>query len=94
MKIAALTAFALAIVFALPAAVSATGPTNGNFGGNGGAFVNDYDDHYVNANNPEVRFDWENHRMAVPGKAYMHANENAAVMDNGGYTLVDPHDTL
>lgn len=65
-----------------------------NFGGNGGAFVNDYANHYVNSNNNEVRFDWDNHRMAVPGVAYMHANDNSAVVDNGGYSLIDPLNTL
>lgn len=59
----------------------------------GGAWTNDYDMHYVNNNNPDLRFDWDNHRIAVPGNALMHANENSAVMDNGDYSLVDPHDT-
>ncbi len=59
-----------------------------------GAFTNDYGMHYVNNNNPDVRFDWENHRMAVPGQGGEHANENAAVMEWGDGSLVDPHDTL
>jgi len=65
-----------------------------NFGGKSDTWYNDYGNHYVNTNNPENRKDWDNHRFAVPGNAWMHANDNAAVMDNGGYTLVDPHDTL
>ena len=65
-----------------------------NFGGNGKAWTNDYGNHYVNNNNPDLRMDWTNHRFAVPGQAYSNANENAAVMDNGGYSLVDPHDTM
>ncbi len=65
-----------------------------NFGGEGGAFTNDYGNHYVNNNNPEVRFDWDNHRIAVPGEAWEYTNSNSAVVDNGGYSLVDPLNTL
>ena len=57
----------------------------------GGAFVNDYGNHYVNTNNPEVRFDWDNHRMAVPGQGGHHANEKAAVQAHGDQTLVVPN---
>jgi len=74
--------------------VFATGPENGNFGGSGNAWTNDYGMHYVNNNNPDVRFDWENHRFAVPGMGGMHADENSAVMGWGEGSLVDPHDTM
>jgi hypothetical protein len=66
------------------------------FGGNSGngAFYNDYGEHYVNTKNPEVRFDWTNQRMAVPGEGGEHASENSAVIDWGSGSLVDPHDTM
>ena len=72
----------------------ATGPENGNFGGNGNTWTNDYGMHYVNNNNPDVRFDWDNHRFAVPGMGGMHADENSAVMAWGEGSLIDPHDTM
>jgi len=77
---------------ALPA--FATGPENGNFGGNGEAWDNDYGEHYVNVNNGGNRKDWTNHRFAQPGQGGAHANENAAVMEWGDGSLVDPHDTM
>lgn len=65
------------------------------FGGGGnGAFTNDYGNHYVNEHNPNVRFDWDNHRMAVPGVGGSHANENSAIIEWGDGSLVDPHGTL
>ena len=78
--------FALMAVFAMPMM----------FGGKSenGAFENDYGMHYVNVHNPEVRFDWDNHRMAVPGMGGHHADEHAAVMGWGDGSLVDPHNTL
>lgn len=59
-----------------------------------GVFENDYGNHYVNTNNPAVRFDWDNHRIAVPGQGGAHANENAAIIEWGDGSLVDPHGTL
>jgi hypothetical protein len=82
-----------AIMF-LSSAIPALAAMPENFGGSGSAFVNDYANHYVNSNNGDVRFDWDNHRMAVPGVAYEHADDNSAVVDNGGYSLVDPLGTL
>ncbi|MBI2029630.1 hypothetical protein HYT02_04395 [Candidatus Gottesmanbacteria bacterium] len=74
-----------------------------NFGGNGKAWTNDYGNHYVNNNNPDVRMDWDCHRKAVPGNGGVNANPNSAVVDwsfvdsdpsDGGETLVVPHDNL
>lgn len=84
----------LVSVVIMPSLLFATGPEKGNFGGNGEAWVNDYGDHYVNTNNPDNRKDWTNHRFAVPGQGGAHANENAAVIEWGAGTLVDPHDTM
>ena len=64
-----------------------------NFGGNGKAWTNDYGNHYVNDNNPDVRMDWDNHHFAVPGQGGHHANSNAAVKAHGDQTLVEPNDT-
>lgn len=98
MKVVTLALFAFAVTLAMAMGAHATGPTNGNFGGNGEAFFNTelpgFDHHYTNAKNPDVRMDWDNHRMAVPGKGGHHANENAAVQAHGDQTLVDPQDTL
>jgi len=78
----------------MPSIAFATGPETGNFGGNGEAWYNDYVGHYVNNNNPGNRKDWANHRFAVPGQGGANANENAAVIEWGDGTLVDPHDTM
>lgn len=58
-----------------------------NFGGNGNAWTNDYGMHYVNNNNPDLRFDWDNHRMATPGNGGQNADENAAVIPWGDGSL-------
>lgn len=80
------------LVSVLPA--FATPPVD-NFGGDNGIWVNDYGNHFVNTNNPDVRMDWDNQRFAVPGQGGAHASENSAVRAwSGGGTLVDPHDTL
>lgn len=89
--IIAIIVFILALAFTLPIYAD---PATDNFGGNGQAWDNDYGDHFENMNNGANRKDWTNHRFAQPGKAWAHANDNAAVMDNGGYSLVDPHDTM
>jgi len=65
-----------------------------NFGGDGEAWTNDHGNHYVNENNPDLRFDWTNHRIAVPGQGGMHANENAAIISWGEGSLVDPFKAL
>ncbi len=88
------SASAGALMLAVVPAVFATGPTGGNFGGNGDAWVNDYGDHYVNQNNPGNRKDWTNHRFAQPGQGGAHASDSAAVIEWGDGTLVDPHGTL
>lgn len=82
-------------MLALVPGVFATGPVNGNFGGNGnGVWVNDYANHYVNTKNPANRKDWDNHRFAVPGQGGHHASDNAAVIGWGDGSLVDPQQTL
>ena len=73
-------------VLALP--VIAASPAN--FSGSGTAWTNDYGQHYVNNNNPEVRMDWANQHFAVPGEGGQHANENAAVIEWGSGSLVKP----
>lgn len=83
--------FAL-VLFSAPA--FATGPVEGNFGGNGKAWTEDYSMHYVNNNNPANRKDWANHRFAQPGQGGAHANEHSAVQAHGDGTLVDPQSTL
>lgn len=55
-----------------------------------GAFSNDGGGHYTNLNNPDVRFDWANQHIAVPGMGGQHANDNAAVVPHGSATLVVP----
>lgn len=68
------------------------GPTN--FGGQSPNIVNDYPGHYVNTNNPQVRWDWTCHQFAVPGRGDDNANQDhSAVIDRpGGSTLVAPGD--
>ena len=43
-------------------------------------FKNDYGNHYVNMNNPDLRFDWTNHRFAIPGIGGLHSNIRSAIM--------------
>jgi len=76
-------------VLALPVIAA----TPANFGGNGIAWENVMADNAdnVNNNNPDLRImDWDNQWFAVPGEGGLRANENAAIMDNGGYSLVKP----
>lgn len=61
-----------------------------NFGGNGNAWTNDYGMHYVNNNNPDLRFDWTTPAKAIPGVGGHHANEHAAVVAWGDGSLVTP----
>lgn len=80
------------IFLTIPLFASASFPEN--FGGNGEAWYNDFNEHYVNTNNSHVRKDWQNHLFAMPARpAGENANENAAVLahPNGEDTLVDPH---
>lgn len=87
----AILAVIVLLVIAIPA-LAQEGPDD--FGGDNGVWVNDFGDHYVNTNNPDVRMDWDNHRFAVPGGGGYHASENSAVEGwTGGGTLVDPQDT-
>ena len=79
------------LISAMP--VFATGPGE-NFGGDSEVWFNDFEGHYVNVNNPENRKDWTNHRFAVPGQGGANADENAAVIEWGDGTLVDPLDTF
>jgi Spy/CpxP family protein refolding chaperone len=76
------------------AAGAAGGPSPQNFGGNSPNIVNDYGDHYVNANNPDVRWDWACHQFATPGHGDDHANQDhSAVIDRPGDSgLVAPGD--
>ncbi|MGH9226095.1 MAG: hypothetical protein ACRD2W_20450 [Acidimicrobiales bacterium] len=69
-------------------------PTPDNFAGNSPNIENDFGDHYVNLNNPDVRWDWDCHQFAVPGQGDEHANQdNAAIIDRGtGSGLVAPGD--
>lgn len=46
---------------------------------------------YINQNNPDVRFDVENHRMAVPGQGGSNAAEGSAIIEWGEGSLVSPH---
>jgi hypothetical protein len=90
----------LGVLAGLPVAALA-GPGE-NFGGNGLAWTNDFANHYVNNNNPDVRMDWDCHRFAVPGNGGVQANANSAVVNwsvdgdpsDGGETLVVPEDNL
>ncbi|MDQ3571123.1 MAG: hypothetical protein M3396_11005 [Actinomycetota bacterium] len=69
-------------------------PTPENFGGESPSIVNDFGEHYINANNPEVRWDWTCHQFAVPGQGDENANQdNAAMLDRAGDSgLVAPGD--
>ncbi|MEO5678577.1 MAG: hypothetical protein ABIS47_02810 [Acidimicrobiales bacterium] len=65
------------------------------FGGQSPNIVDDYGDHYFNANNTDVRWDWGCHQFAVPGQGDEHANQdNAAIIDrdNTDSGLVAPGD--
>ena len=65
-----------------------------NFGGNSPTIVNDFGGHYVNANNPALRWDWTCHQFATPGHGDDHANqEHSAVIDRTNPSaLVAPGD--
>jgi hypothetical protein len=72
-----------------------------NFGGQGAAWDNDFDDHYVNTNNPDLRQDWATGRRAIPGDAAQVQDDNPTTNDSDHNvisrpesTLVDPHRTL
>lgn len=88
-KLTLLLVVVLLLLAALP--VAATGPGD-DFGGNSEVWKEGpYS--IVNTNNPDLRFDWPNHRMAVPGQGGAHADDSAAVIKWGDGTLVDPLDT-
>lgn len=89
-----LTVSVLISVVIMPSIAFATGPEDGNFGGNGKAWVNDYDEHYSHIINENNRKAWTEHCFAVPGQGGQYANENAAVTPYNGYTFVDPQDYL
>jgi len=84
----------LAVMLVMPVSVAMAAPTD--FGGNGefSAWSNDYGQHYVNNNNPDLRMDWTNQRFAVPGQGGANANENAAIIPWGDGSLVVPLDTM
>jgi hypothetical protein len=91
----------LAISAILATIGTAVADPRDNFGGNGGAWVNDFDDHYVNTNNPDLRQDWATGRRAVPGGAAQSQADNPTTEDSDHNvisrpesTLVDPHHTL
>lgn len=70
-------------------------PMPDNFGGQSPNIVNDFGEHYVNTNNPDVRWDWTCHQFAVPGQGDEHANQDhAAIRDrpNTDSGLVAPGD--
>ena len=48
---------------------------------------------WVNQNNPDVRFDTDTHRRAVPGNGGANSNENSVVHPHHDASLVDPHRT-
>ena len=53
-----------------------------NFGGKSDTILNDFGEHYVNLNNPSLRWDWTCHQFAVPGVGEEHANQDhAAIID-------------
>ena len=85
------------LILALSGAGVALADPPQNFGGNGQAWINDYGQHYVNANNPNTRMDWDCHQFAVPGVGGAHASANGAVLNHpdpfdGQGTLVVPID--
>jgi hypothetical protein len=65
-----------------------------NFGGESPVILNDYGEHYVNLNNPDLRWDWTCHQFATPGHGDDHANQDhSAVIDRPGESgLVAPGD--
>ena len=69
-------------------------PMPANFGGQSPNIVNDFGNHYVNVNNPDVRWDWTCHQFATPGEGDAHANQDhSAVIDRPGDSgLVAPGD--
>ena len=74
------------------AGVAMADPPVDTFGGNG-VWINDYGEHYTNANNPNTRMDWTCHQFAVPGIGGAKATGNDAVISwFGGGTLVVPID--
>ena len=100
MKIAARVGVGLATAAVTAAltggtALADTGhPNPDNFGGQSENVVNDYGDHYVNANNTDVRWDWTCHQFATPGHGDDHANQDhSAVRDRQGESgVVAPGD--
>ena len=85
---------ALLVISAGAGQAHAGHPAPDGFGGQSPTIVNDYGDHYVNANNPDVRFDWTCHQMATPGEGDAHADQDhSAVIDRTGDSgLVAPGD--
>jgi hypothetical protein len=69
-------------------------PGPDNFGGNSPNIFNDFGEHYVNLNNPDVRWDWTCHQFATPGEGDANANQDhSAVIDRAGDSgLVAPGD--
>ena len=49
---------------------------------------------WENQYNEDVRFDTENFRMAVPGDGGANADDNAALIEWGDGSLVQPFDTV
>jgi len=100
MKISALIAIAAVAGFGLTGSAFAQTAVD-NFGGNGNAWTEDYDGHFVNNNNPDNRKDLNTGRKAVPGNAAQAQADNPSdndsahnVISRPGDTLVDPNRSL
>jgi hypothetical protein len=92
---AGLATMATAVALTGGSALAHTGhPMPNNFGGKSPNIFNDFGEHYVNLNNPDVRWDWTCHQLAVPGQGDDHANQDhAAMRDRAGDSgLVAPGD--
>lgn len=93
-SVALLAAAAVSAMGAGAAGAHVGHPMPENFGGNSPVIVNDSGDHYVNSNNPDVRWDWMCHQFATPGQGDEHANQDhSAVIDRPGESgLIAPGD--
>ena len=89
-----LAAAAMSVLGAGAAGAHTGHPMPDNFGGNSPVIFNDVGDHFVNLNNPDVRWDWTCHQFATPGHGDDHANQDhSAVIDRPGDSgLVAPGD--
>lgn len=79
-------------VLAFSSVAFAFGGTNGDAWTDTSSIHNP--EHYTHNVVGELRFDQTTGRKAIPGNAYLNANENSAFVLGRGYSLLDPHDTL